>query len=129
MYLLTNVPISDKGLAWEMAFSYMHRWEIEQSFRCCKSELSMESPRLWFFQNTLKLLGVVSLVYDFLLRMLKNWKTWSGQLLSKWCHRTGNRYRLSRIPVYRLRSAISMCLLALFFEKLFERKGYFDSFT
>lgn len=129
MYLLTNLPVTDSASAWEMVSSYMHRWEVEQAFRCCKSELAMESPRLWFFRNTLKLLGIVSLAYDFLLRMLRDWKAWSAQLLANWCHRTGNRYRLARVPVYRLRSAISMCLLALFFEKLFERKGLFDSVT
>ncbi len=129
MYLLTSLPIKDKRSAWEMCFTYIHRWEIEQAFRCCKSELSMESPRLWFFENTLKLLAMVSLVYDFLLRMLSNWKAWSKQLLANWCHRTGNRYRLAAIPVYRLRSAISMALLALFFEQLFDQRGWFDSVT
>lgn len=129
MYLLTNVPVDNKKVAWEMCFTYMHRWEIEQSFRCCKSELSMECPRLWFFKNTLKLLAMVSLVYDFLLRMLNNWKPWTKQLINNWCHRTGNRYDRAAIPIYRLRSAISMALLALFFEQLFEQRGWFDSVT
>jgi len=126
MYLITNLTIENKEQAWEVCFSYIHRWEIEQSFRCCKSELAMESPRLWFFQRTLKLLGIVSLVYDFLLRMLRNWKPWTRQLFNNWCPRTGNRYRLAKIPIYRLRMAIANCLLALFFEKMFERKGLFD---
>ena len=126
MYLLTNLTIENEEQAWEVCFSYIHRWEIEQAFRCCKSELAMESPRLWFFRRTLKLLGIVSLVYDFLLRMLRNWKAWVNQLLDNWCPRTGNRYRLARIPIYRLRMAISYSLLALFYEKMFERRGYFD---
>jgi hypothetical protein len=129
MYILTNLPIENQKQAWEVCFSYMHRWEIEQAFRCCKSELAMESPRLWFFENTLKLLAIVSLVYDFLLRMLRNWKPWTEQLFSNWCHRTGNRYREAAIPIYRLRSAISMSLLALVFEKLFELRGWFDGVT
>ncbi len=124
MYLLTNLKIENAKQAWEVCFSYMHRWEIEQSFRCCKAELAMESPRLWFFQRTLKLLSIVSLVYDFLLRMLRNWKAWTNHLMINWCPRTGNRYRLARIPIYRLRLAISNCLLALFFEKILEQKGY-----
>lgn len=126
MYLITSLPIHDIQTAWEMCFSYIHRWEVEQSFRCCKSELGMESPRLWFFQRTLKLLAIVSLVYDFLLRMLGNWKAWTQQLFNTWCHRTGNRYRNAAVPIYRLRAAISMALYALFFEKLFERNGWFD---
>lgn len=127
MYLITSIPITDKQTAWEMCFSYIHRWEIEQSFRCCKSELSMESPRLWFFDRTLKLLAIVALVYDFLLRMLGNWKPWTRQLFSSWCHRTGNRHRNAAIPIYRLRAAISMALHALFFEKHFEQNGWFDN--
>jgi len=129
MYLITSVPIVDRKTAWEMCFSYIHRWEIEQSFRCCKSELAMESPRLWFFERTLKLLAIVSLVYDFLLRMLGNWKSWANQIFNKWCRRTGNRYRNAAIPIYRLRAAISMMLHALFFEKHFERLGWFDRVT
>ena len=129
IYLMTSIPIENKDTAWEMCFSYIHRWEIEQSFRCCKSELAMESPRLWFFERTLKLLAIVSLVYDFLLRMLCNWRPWAKQLLSNWCHRTGNRYRNTAIPIYRLRAAISMALLALFFEKHFERSAWFDTVT
>jgi len=129
IYLMTSIPIENKKTAWEMGFSYIHRWEIEQSFRCCKSELGMESPRLWFFDRTLKLLAMVSLVYDFLLRMLGDWKAWTKQLFATWCHRTGNRYRMAAIPIYRLRSAISMALLALFFEKHFERSGWFDAVT
>ena len=116
MYLLTNIPIADSATAWEMCFSYIHRWEVEQSFRCCKAELAMESPRLWFFKRTLKLLAIVSLVYDFLLRMLCYWKGWTKQLMRNWGHRTGNRYRKAAIPIYRLRAAIANALLALFFE-------------
>ena len=62
MYLITSIPITDKAQAWEMCFSYMHRWEIEQAFRFGKTELSMESPRLWFWENRLKLLSIVTLV-------------------------------------------------------------------
>ena len=39
MYLITSIPILDTKTAWEMCFSYIHRWEIEQSFRCCKADL------------------------------------------------------------------------------------------
>ena len=110
MYLLTTVKIDSKKLAWEMVHSYMHRWEIEQAFRFGKSELAMESPRLWFWENRLKLLGIVTLIYDFLLKLLRNWEDWTTLLFKKWCHRTGNRYRNASIPIYRLRAAISVCL-------------------
>ena len=52
--------------AWESVFAYKRRWQIELSFRYGKCELAMESPRLWSFENRLKLLGIVTLVYAFL---------------------------------------------------------------
>lgn len=110
MYLLTNCPVLDNKQAWEMVHSYMHRWNIEQSFRVGKTELGLESPRLWFWENRLKLMGIVTLVYDFLLSLLRNWSSFIPFLFKKWCHRTGNRYRIATIPIYRLRLAISNCL-------------------
>ena len=32
---------------WDVVFAYARRWQIEMSFRYGKSELAMESPRLW----------------------------------------------------------------------------------
>ncbi|AEI51488.1 transposase [Runella slithyformis] len=110
MYLLTSIAITNTRLAWEMCHSYMHRWNIEQTFRCSKAELGMESPRLWFWENRLKLLAIVALVYDFLLMLLRNWSHWIPLFLRHWCHRTGNRYRNASIPIYRLRLAISHVL-------------------
>lgn len=31
-----------------MVFAYARRWQIEMAFRYTKSELALESPRLWF---------------------------------------------------------------------------------
>lgn len=109
MYLLTSLPIQSPAQAWEICFSYMHRWNIEQAFRFGKSELAMESPRLWFWENRLKLLAIVTLVFDFLLRMIQNWAAWVSHFLRNWGHRTGNRYRNASIPIYRLRIAIANC--------------------
>lgn len=110
MYLLTSLAIENAKDAWEICFSYMHRWNIEQAFRFGKSELALESPRLWFWENRLKLLAIVTLIYDFLLGILRHWKTWVGIFFRNWCHRTGNRYRSASIPIYRLRQAIANCL-------------------
>ena len=107
MYLLTSLPIESDQQAWEVCFAYMHRWNIEQAFRFGKSELAMESPRLWFWENRLKLLAIVALAYDFLLRLLRNWMAAAQLIMRKWAHRTGNRYRTASIPVYRLRLAIA----------------------
>ena len=114
MYLLTSIPIRHVHQAWEMVHSYMHRWQIEQAFRAGKAELGMESPRLWFWENRLKLLGMVSLVYDFLLSLLRNWPDWIPLFLKRWVPRTGNRHRRASVPIYRLRLAISNALMVAF---------------
>lgn len=110
MYLLTSIEVDTKQLAWEMMHTYFHRWEAEQGFRFLKSELGLESPRLWFWDNRMKLMGIVTLVYDFMLQMLRNWKTWVMPFMRNYCHRTGERYRNASIPLYRFRMAISNCL-------------------
>lgn len=110
MYLITSLTIQKPSQAWEVLFIYMHRWEAEQGFRFLKSEMGLESPRLWFWDNRLKLMAIVSLVYDFLLTLLRNWNDWVPLFLRNWAHRTGKRYREASIPLYRLRMAISNCL-------------------
>lgn len=110
MYLITSLKIERASQAWQVMFSYMHRWEAEQGFRFLKSEMGLESPRLWFWHNRMKLMAIVTLAYDFLLSILRNWKSLIQVLFRRWCHRTGKRYRLRSIPLYRLRLAISNCL-------------------
>jgi len=107
-YLLTNEPVLTAADAWRIVFAYARRWQIEMSFRYGKSELAMESPRLWKWENRLKLLLMATLVYAFLLslldpshELLRQW------LLRWWCHRNGKRNRDASVPLYRLRSAIS----------------------
>ena len=70
-YLITNEPVKTEAQAWEIVFTYKRRWQIETSFRYGKCELAMESPRLWAFENRLKLLSIVTLVYAFLLHLLE----------------------------------------------------------
>ncbi len=113
MYILTSIPVNNKKTAWEIFFSYIHRWEVEQGFRVCKSELAIQSPRLWWWENRLKLLAIVALVYDFLLGIIRGWSSWIQGFFKQWCHRTGNRYRIASIPIYRLRIAIHWCLFFL----------------
>ena len=113
MYLITSVTIENANQAWQILFSYMHRWEAEQGFRFLKSEMGLESPRLWFWDNRMKLMAIVTLAYDFLLSILRNWKDLIQLLFKRWCHRTGKRYRDASIPLYRLRLAISNCLFIL----------------
>jgi len=107
-YLITNERVKTESQAWDIVFTYKRRWQIELSFRYGKCELAMESPRLWNFENRLKLLGIVTLVYAFLLHLLNPSYTEIVQaLLRLKCHRTGKRCRDVIAPLYRLRWALS----------------------
>lgn len=105
-YLLTNTPVVTAEDAWRTVFAYARRWQIEMCFRYNKSELAMESPRLWEWERRIKLLLMVTLAYAFLLTLLEipllcQW------LLRNFCHRTGKRNREASIPLYRIRYALS----------------------
>ena len=107
-YLLTNETVETADDAWRVVMAYARRWQVEMCYRACKTDLAMESPRLWFWENRLKLLLMVSLVYAFLLHFLARDLTPLVQdLLRGWCHRTGKRYRQAAIPLPRLRAALS----------------------
>lgn len=109
-YLLTNEPIDTAQDAWRVVFAYARRWQIEMAFRFTKTELALESPRLWSWANRLKLLLMVSLAYAFLLRLLAPECTALREaLLARFCPRTGKRSRATPTPLYRLR--IALCYL------------------
>ena len=112
-YLLTNEPIANSGDAWRVVLAYARRWQVEMCYRACKTDLAMESPRLWFWENRLKLLLMVSVVYAFLLSLLNGESDSLVQdLLRGWCHRTGKRCREAAIPLSRIRAALSSLWLA-----------------
>ena len=68
----------------------------------------MESCRLWFWENRLKLLQIVTLVYAFLLSLLeKELRQAVSNLLRQGCHRTGKRCRNTPTPLYRIRLALA----------------------
>jgi hypothetical protein len=107
-YLLTNEPIASPEDAWRIVFCYSRRWQIEQTWRYDKSELAFQSPRVWSWDVRLKLLALATLAYAFLLHLLEPGygplRLW---LLRHYCHRTGQRLRRIKAPLYRLRSALS----------------------
>ncbi len=112
-YLLTNEPVHTAQDAWRIIFAYARRWQIEQCFRYNKSELSMESPRLWTWDRRIKLLLLVSVCYAFLLSLLDPLLRWLvAGLLRTGCHRTGKRSRETPAPLYRLRAAISRMFMS-----------------
>ena len=107
-YLITNERVQTAEQAWEIWFSYKRRGPLETSFRYGKCELAMESPRLWSWENRLKLLGIVLLVYAFLLFLLAEVHSDRVKaLLRLTCHRTGKRCQEALVPLYRLRWALS----------------------
>ena len=103
--MLTNELIATTGDAWRVVMAYARRWQVEMCYRTCKTDLVMESPRLWFWENRLKLLLMVSLVYAFLLA--SELASLVQALLQGWCYRTGKRYRQAAVPLSRLRTALS----------------------
>jgi hypothetical protein len=107
-YLLTNELADTPAAMWRIVFSYARRWQIEMAWRFGKTELAMQSPRLWFWENRLKFLLIVSLVYAFLLTLLDPLlKPLRDLLLQLFCHRTGKRSRDSPTPLYRIRLALN----------------------
>ena len=118
-YLLTSDVIRTTEEAWSVALAYARRWQIETTWRYSKSELAMESPRLWTWERREKLLLMVTLLYAFLLSLLDPALTQvRATLLRLWCHRTGKRSRDTPAPLYRLRSALSRLWLAYFSSPL-----------
>jgi hypothetical protein len=108
MYLITNDPVKTEAQAWEVFFTYRRRWQIELSFRYAKCELTLESPRLWTLEARLKLLGIVMLVYCFLLSLLDPVHQELVEALLRFkCHRTGKRCQQVQAPLSRLRWALS----------------------
>lgn len=111
-HFLTNIPVTTHEDAWTLLFAYVRRWQIEMAFRFLKSELAIESPRLWFWDNRLKLLAVVALLYAFLVSLLlPPFDPLRTYLFHHFARRTGERLRLVAMPLYRLRYAISRLFL------------------
>jgi hypothetical protein len=110
-YLITNEPVYTEAEAWDIFFSYKRRWQIETSFRYGKSELALESPRVWSMENRLKLLGMVTIVYAFLLHLLHpTYQKLVETVLNLECRRTGKWQQEVQVPLYRLRWAMSRLL-------------------
>jgi hypothetical protein len=112
-YLLTSEPVENEAQAWLVVLAYARRWQIELAWKTCKRELGMQSPRVWDWESRLKLLGLATLAYAFLLSLL----TEPFTLLRRWlfryaAHRTGRRLRATRVPLARLRLAVSRLWLA-----------------
>jgi Transposase DDE domain len=102
-YLLTSEPVETETEAWKVLLAYARRWQIELRWKTWKSELGMQSPRVWDGETRLKLLGLATLAYAFLLHLLSA----PFQLVRRWllrsgAHRSGRRLRATRLARLRL---------------------------
>src|SRR2546429_412531 len=112
-YLLTNEEINTVEDAWRVVMAYARRWQVEMAFRNLKSEMAIQSLRVYDWEPRLKLLGLLTLAYTFLLEvMAKACRTARDWLIEYACHRTGVRLREVEIPFTRLRIALSKLWLA-----------------
>ena len=121
-YLLTNEVVNTAEDAWKVVMAYARRWQIEMAFRNLKSELAIQSLRVYGWEARLKLLGMLTLAYAFLMdlmgqqaQMARNW------LIHYACHRTGCHLREVELPFTRLRIALSKLWLA--YPCWFVRRG------
>jgi hypothetical protein len=112
-YVLTSEPLECEEQAWKVVLAYARRWQIEVMWKTCKSEVGRQSPRLWDWQSRLKLFALATLAYAFLLHLLSP----PFKLLRRWllryaAPRSGRRLRATRVPLARLRLALSRLWLA-----------------
>jgi Transposase DDE domain len=107
-YLLTADPITTDEQAWSVVFGYMRRWQIELSWKYEKSELGFQSPRVYEGEAREKLLLLATLAYAFLLSLMQPcYELLRLWLLRYYCHRTGQHCREAKLPLTRLRCALS----------------------
>ncbi len=107
-YLLTDEPVETEEQAWDLTFSYVSRWKIEEEFRFQKTELLIESLRLRDWEPRRKLLLLVTLAYGFLLWSLApSLLRARAHLLVHWQQRADWRQWKATLPLYRLRWTLS----------------------
>ena len=107
-YLLTNEVVETAADAWRVVMAYARRWQIEMTFRNLKSELAIQSLRVYDWEGRLKLLGMLTLAYAFLMDLMREeGRTARDWLIDYVCHRSGAHLRAVEIPFTRLRIALS----------------------
>ncbi len=121
-YLLTNEVVATAEDAWRVVMAYARRWQIELAFRNLKSELAIQSLRVYDWQGRLKLLGMLTLAYAFLMDLMcEEERTARDWLISYACHRSGAHLREVKLPFTRLRIALAKLWLA--YPCWFVRRG------
>ena len=112
-YLLTNEVVTTAEEAWKVVLAYACRWQIEMAFRNLKSEMAIQSLRVYDWEVRLKLLGMLTLAYAFLMDLMRQEeRTARDWLLDYACHRSGAHLRHVELPFTRLRLALAKLWLA-----------------
>ena len=107
-YLLTNEIVETAADAWRVVMAYARRWQIEQTFRNLKSELAIQSLRVYDWEGRLKLLGMLTLAYAFLMDLMREEERAARDWLIDYaCHRSGAHLREVELPFTRLRIALT----------------------
>ncbi len=107
-YLLTNEPVNTAEDAWRVVMAYARRWQIEMTFRNLKSDLAIQSLRVYDWEGRLKLLGMLTLAYAFLMQLMReDTRAARDWLIDYACHRSGAHLRDVELPFTRLRIALS----------------------
>jgi len=121
-YLVTNEKVESAEDAWKVVLAYARRWRVEVLFRNLKSELAIQSLRVYRWEDRLKRLRLVTLAYAFLMEMMgKDKKKARDWLIAYACHRSGTHLRAVELPFSRLRLALSRLWLA--YPCWFVRRG------
>jgi len=106
--LLTNEEVETEEHAWKIVFAYARRWQVEMSFRSLKSELAIQSLRVYDWEVRLKLLGLLTLAYAFLMDLMReSMRAARDWLMDYACHRTGSHLQQVSVPFTRVRIALS----------------------
>jgi hypothetical protein len=107
-YLLTNEKVETEEDAWRIAMAYIRRWQIEMAYRNLKSEMAIQSLRVYDWEGRNRLLALVSLAYGFLMTLMRKAahpaRDW---LIDFACHRTGEHLAEVTLPFARLRLALA----------------------
>ncbi|GAC1368504.1 MAG: hypothetical protein NVS2B12_27350 [Ktedonobacteraceae bacterium] len=107
-YLVTDKCIETEEQAWECYKAYCRRWKVETVFRFEKSELAIETIRIWTRKKRQKLLHMISLIHSILLHFLdEKYKDLVEWILNEYCCRKGKKQKKAKLPIYRLRWALS----------------------
>ena len=112
-YLVTNEQVESAEDAWKVVLASARRWRVEVLLRNLKSELAIQSLRVYRWEDRFKLLGLVTLASAFLMEMMdKEKKKARDWLIAYACRRRGTHLREVELPFSRLRLALSRLWLA-----------------